>query len=101
MWRDEPSPDFEADESVRPRNRAQVAWVRMMWRIMQWWAASYRQIIQLTAERRLLPMRRGHRVMDGPDPYQQACHHPAAATVRGGNQYAHWTKCRRCGLRLS
>lgn len=72
-----------------------------MWRVFTRDATISRRTLEMAAGRRLIPMRGGQRrLCCGPSASQMTCPHRPADISHGASQYASWTKCGACDLRL-
>lgn len=85
-----PAPDRSA--------RATRAWGRLLHTSWAWIDATDRSTALLRYHGRVPPVRQP---LQEPLPNQMRCVHPPSRVRSGGNQYARWTKCSACGLRLS
>lgn len=94
--RDRVSSVSEVSEAASTQER----WTQIRGRALARDAAIERRVLELAAERRLAPLVRGERQLVGPTDVQIHCPHPPARIMHWANQYAAWTKCAKCNLRL-
>ena len=53
-------------DSALPLATWESRWVRLLWRVHQWWWLVRQQVLHMAAKRRLRPTTRGRRQFEGP-----------------------------------
>ena len=71
-------------------------WKRVVWRLTEQQDALWKSLMKATARKQ--GSKDGRPVL--PTLQQLACRHPTECRWQGGNQWAQYVKCLRCGLRL-